>query len=125
VAISVRTRWRPWTGAAVAAALADYADIKFRPVSQQLTNGEIVSLAAIAADVFGLGGRYGDWVTGASDWAIGSLVSAFVKTRLTPAPVPVPTRAAAAPAPAVPAGAFAGVPASGGSQAFDLPMGGF
>jgi hypothetical protein len=117
--ISVQTRWMPWTGAALTAAAADYADIKFKPVSQQLTNGEIVSLAAVAADLFGFGGRYRPGVVGGSDWAVGSLVSTFVRQRLTP-PVPVVTTAARAATPVV-----TGIPASGGSPAFDLPTGGY
>lgn len=121
--LNVQTRVMPWTGAAVAAAAADYADMKFRPVSQQLTNGELVGLATIAADVFGFGGRYRTYITGGSDWAIGNLVSSFVRSRLTP-PVPVTTRTAGGGS-GLPAGALAGVPASGGSSAFDLPTGGF
>lgn len=120
--INVQTRWQPWTGAAVTAAASDYADMKFRPVSSRLTNGELVGLAAIAVDVLGYGGKYRAGVAGGSDWAVGNLVSSFVRTKLT-SPVPVVTTTHAA-ATSNSAG-LAGIPASGGSSAFDLPTGGY
>ena len=117
--INVQTRFMPWAGAGVAAAVGDYADMKFKPLSQNLTNGEIVDLAVIAADIFGLGGRYRPGVVGGSDYAVGSLVSSFVRARLTPAAAAVTTTVAPA------ATTVAGIPASGGSAAFNLPLGGY
>ena len=118
--LNVSTRWVPWAGAAATAAAADYADMKFQPVSGNVTNGELVGLAAIAADVFGYGGRWRTAVQAASDWAVGNFAATFVRGRITP-PATVTTTAAAPGANA----ALAGIPASSGSAAYDLPTGGY
>lgn len=102
----VRSRWRPWTGAGAAAIIAEYADAKGSAVSSTLTNGELVALAAVAADAFGFGGhRWNSYVEGGGSWGAGALIGSLARGRITstnPAPAPK---------------ASGGAPAGGGSPA--------
>ncbi len=119
--------WSEWGGAAGGALVADYADAKLHRYSAQFTNGELVEVGLIALDAFGLldkyGGRYPGVSDGAATWAVGALASRFIQRRLTPTVGAIPTTPTGTPA-AAPAGtpsgaALAGVPASGGSAAFE------
>jgi len=121
--------WYRWGGGAAAAAVADYADVRMRPVSQQLTNSEIVALLALLADATGFqesGPRaptYGDLVRGAADWGAGMLAAGIVRRHLTAsAAPPVPTVVKTV---ANPYSGPAGIPAASMSAAYDLPTGGF
>lgn len=87
--------WR-YGGAAAGGAFADYADVKFKPISDKITNSEAVAGAAIALDVFGLADRYGrhwaDAVDGVADWGVGMLAAGVIRRHLTaPITVAVPT----------------------------------
>lgn len=134
--------WWGWGGGAAAAVLSDYADARMRRISASLTNGELVQIAAVLTEAFDLGARWpaslGKLVDGAADYAFGALVSSIVRRQLRPTAAPIPTVAAApapapaaapppAPAPAAPSPQSSsptpiGVPASGGSAAFNLPI---
>jgi hypothetical protein len=91
--VNLRTRYAPWVGAGAGAVIADVAEVKLHPLSQRLTNRELTAAALVLADAFGFGGRYTEQLHGASDWAVGELVSAIVQPHLTP-PVVVPTTVA-------------------------------
>lgn len=134
IGTALASRWYPWGGAALGAVLADWADLRVaRQYSTRFTNAELVSFGLIAADVFGVfktNPAYRSALTGASDWAVGNLAQSFARQYIVP-PVPVatPKPASTSSNNSVAASTntlgLTGVPASGGSTAFDLPMGGF
>jgi hypothetical protein len=122
-----------WGGGAAAGLAAEYADLRMRPFSANATNSELVALLALATDAFGWLDRnpnYNKGVDGAAGWAAGALTQGIARRRMliqpTPAPVPPPssTPAKTTPPASSPSGPT-GIPAGGGSAAFDLPMGGY
>jgi|BEDMetMinimDraft_1075159.scaffolds.fasta_scaffold04314_2 hypothetical protein len=113
-------------GAAGTGALADYVDLRMAPFSARMTNSELLALILIGADVFNLSTgnpNYNRAIAGGADYGVGVLTAGLLRRRLAP-PVVVPTTPATQTAPSTNPG-LAGVAASGGSAAFDLPMGGF
>jgi hypothetical protein len=122
--------WYLWGGGAAAGGAAEYADVKMRPLSVSATNGELIGLGALAADAFGWfdrNPRYARAVDGAAGWAAGMLTQGILRRRLV---VPtMPTVPVISPQhPSIPASSTkgpTGIPASGGSAAFDLPAGGY
>lgn len=119
-----------YIGAGAAAVAAEYADAKMRRFTQALSNGELTAAAAIALQAFDVLPGYAEYIDGAAEWAVGQLVAGIARRYITPAPLPAPQPTAPvpapapAPAPATPSG-VTGVPSSGGSVAFDLPVPGF
>jgi hypothetical protein len=136
----MRIPWYRWGGGAAAGAVADYLDIRTKPLSTTLTNSELFAGLLLLADAMGWGGQYLEAVHGGADWAAGALTAGIVRRRILPQPT-VTTTVVAPPAPAqttpTPAAthpvqthltvspAVGGVPASAGTAAFDLPMGGY
>lgn len=119
--IDLQSRWKPWAGAAGTSVLAEYLDAKTKPLTTGVSNGELVALGAFAADLFGVGGaKYSRFVTGGSDWAVGSLVGTVLRSRITP---PVSTTTTTATASTKPTATFnsgvTGVPTAGYSAAYD------
>lgn len=82
--MQLRTNWQSWTGGAATAVLAEVADARFKPMSASVTNGNLVNLAAFAADLFGWVPRYRGYVDGGSAYAVGSLVGSAVRGHITP-----------------------------------------
>jgi hypothetical protein len=115
--IDLRSRYTPWGGAAAGAVLADAADARLHPYSERLTNGELASVGMVLGDAFGVGGRYRGYLQGASDWAVGNLVSALVRPHLTP-PIVVPTVTKTPASTGSRSTGPVGVPASSGSAAY-------
>lgn len=128
-----------WGGGAAAGVAGDYLDIKTKPVSTRVTNSEILAGAALAADAMGVYRNarnpkevhYRDAVHGAAAWAAGILAAGIARRHLLPTvsttpttPKPTTTSTSSASASNT-AGGVSGVPASGGSAAFDLPAGGY
>ena len=120
-----------WGGAAVAGAVGDYTDIKLNSYSQSLTNSELWALALIAGEAFNVmpNSRWRPALDGGADWGIGALAAGIARRRLMPpatttvaASVPASTTTSTV-APSTVASGSAGVPASGGSAAFDVPVG--
>lgn len=130
--------WGLWGGGAAAGVLADYVDIKMQPLSSRVTNSELLALAALLVDSAGWADHgkpvYMRAADGAAGWGSGMLAAGIARRRLL-ATVPTVTTQPTAPASAAstpasnPAtmapGGVTGVPASGGSAAFDLPQGGY
>lgn len=120
-----------WGGAAVAGALGDYADIRLNSYSQSLTNSELLAVALAGLEAFNLmsTSKWRPALDGGADWGIGSLAAGIARRRLMPpatttvaTSVPASTTTSTV-APSTTASGSAGVPASGGSAAFDLPVG--
>lgn len=130
----MRIPYTRWGGAAAAGVLADYADVKMKPVSSQLTNSELVAGILLAMDAFGIGGpdgsRNGTLVDAGADYGVGLLAAGIARRHMLP-PAPVVTTAPATTTTTThttttsSANGVTGVPASSGSAAFDLPMGGY
>jgi hypothetical protein len=136
----VNIPWYRWGGGAAAGAVADYLDVRTKPVSTTLTNSELFAGLMLVADALGWGGGYRDAIHGAADWAAGAITAGIVRRRILPQPVatvvttapvttsstttttttrqPVQTHLTVSPG-------VGGVPASAGSPAYDLPMGGY
>jgi len=126
-----------WGGAAVAGALGDYADIRLNSYSQTLTNSEILAIVLAGLEAFNVaaGNRWRPALDGGADWGIGALAAGIARRRLMPpatttTPVTPPATTTTTVTPASHAvtshttlSGRAGVPASGGSAAFDLPTG--
>lgn len=122
-----------WGGAAVAGALGDYADIRLNSYSQSLTNSELLALVLAGLEAFnvGSGNRYRPALDGGADWGIGSLAAGLARRRLMPpatttvavTPTTTTTTTVAPASGSTTLSGNAGVPASGGSAAFDLPTG--
>lgn len=142
--MAFRADWYLWGGGAGIGALAEYADVKMRPVTARATNGELLALAALIAQAFGAGERqartWGRAMDGAAGWAAGMLTEGLVRRGMVSqlaaasATAAVAAKAPSAPAatPSTPPGVrvpnasgSVGVPASAASAAFDLPMGGY
>ena len=117
--------WSRYGGAAGVAAVADYADLKLKPVSATITNSEGIAGLAILADVAGFldrGPRVAQAVDGAADWGVGMLTAGLVRRHFTAPVTATPVATTAAPASVVAsysAGAV-GVPAGNASAAADV-----
>lgn len=127
-----------WGGGAAAGVAGDYLDIKTKPVSSRVTNSELLAGAALAADAFGVYRNarnpkevhYRDAIHGAAAWAAGVLAAGIARRHLLPTvtttpTTPKPTTTTSSASASNTAGGVSGVPASGGSAAFDLPAGGY
>lgn len=121
-------------GGAAAGVVADYLDVKTTPLSTRVTNSELLAGAAIVAQAMHLPvverkPLYAQAVNGAAGWAAGILAAGIARRHLLPptttAPVPTTTTKSTAVNPANTSGGVTGVPASGGSAAFDMPAGGY
>lgn len=122
-------------GGAAAGVVADYLDVKTTPVSTRVTNSELLAGAAIVAQSLHLPALerkplYAQAVNGAAGWAAGILAAGIARRHLlppattTPAPTTTTKSVPANPATST-SGGVTGVPASGGSAAFDMPAGGY
>lgn len=126
-------RTMEYGGAAGLAVVSDWVDSKIKRFVTAATNGQLLKLAVVGADLFGFGNghRYAEPIrTGAAEYAVGSLVSDFTRAQLLKtAPIstaPIITHPAVSTAASHPALAAAtGVPASGSSAALDLATPGF
>ena len=132
--------WYLWGGGAAVGAVAEYADVKMKPVTGRLTNGELVAGLTLIAQAFGAGDRnprtWGRLLDGGAGWAAGMITEGLVRRGMFPAGGVVATTPAGT-ATAHSAGATVsgvravnptgsvGIPASAASAAFDLPMGGY
>lgn len=120
-----------YIGAGIASVAAELADAKLRRLTTQLSNGDLAAAAAIALQAFDMFPGYAEYIDGAAEWAVGQLVGSIARRYIMPAPAPLPApqptapAAPAATAPAPVATGVSGVPASGGSAAFDLPTPGY
>jgi hypothetical protein len=117
-----RPDWNRYGGAVGAAVLADYVDLRARPVSGRMTNSELLALVLALADSFGYNvpfvSNYPGALQGAADWGIGMLAAGIARRRLAPPPPPpVQTTAPFG------AGVAGVVPAASSSAAAELPSG--
>lgn len=75
-----------WGGAAAAAVVADYADVKLAPISSRLTNAELVAAGLLVMDSFNIGissnPNYATAERAAADWGAGSLASGVFRRQL-------------------------------------------
>jgi hypothetical protein len=124
-----------WGGGAAAGVAGDYLDIKTTPVSSRVTNSELLAGGLLVADAMGLmrhslsakGHDYRDALKGGADWAAGVLAAGIARRHLLPTvtTTPTTTKTTTTASASNTAGGVTGVPASGGSAAFDLPAGGY
>lgn len=123
--------WYGWSGAAGGAVIASYLGAKVRPFIGQMGNANLAKYAYIAAQIFQLGRRnnnYTELIDGASEWAVGDLVGGAISNKVlhvTAAPAVTTAHTVTATAAAPATSGATGVPASGGSSAFDLPVPGY
>lgn len=127
--------WGLWSGGAAAGATGDYLDVKTTPLSTRVTNSELFAGAILATQVMNLREItrrpfYNQALNGAAGWATGMLTAGILRRRLLPATTTAPAAATTTATKSVPSasaqpGGVTGVPASGGSAAFDLPAGGY
>lgn len=127
--------YKKWGGAGAVALLSDYADAKMHRFTTSVSNGQILQIGAVAAQVFTrTGAKYRDWIDGAADYAVGNLIRQFVGPHIVRTTVTTPTvtvtatpsrSAVTAATPGGTGSGFSGVPASSGSAVFDQPSPGF
>lgn len=116
--------WNRYGGAALAAAVSDYVDLKMRPVSGRMSNSELLAVGLALADSFGYGvpllSRYPGAQQGAADWAVGMLAAGIARRYIAPPPPPPPPVQQTRPFGAGVAGI---VPSASSSAAAELPSG--
>lgn len=125
--------YQKWAGAGAVALVSDYADNKMKRYLTSLTNGEVVQLGTLAAQIFMKPGKYRLYVDGGADYSVGNLIRRIVGphitgTTTTPVRTVVTPTSTVTPTASLPGGSssgLAGVPASAGSAAFDQPTPGF
>ena len=127
--MTFRTDWNGWIGAAVGAGTSSVVDTRVRPLTTKASNGELLKVLFIAAQVLGWAPKYSGYIDGAAEWAVGSLAGDFVARVTTgalsflPGGSPAPT--VVAPAAAAPATTGVAVPASSANASMDLPTPGY
>lgn len=108
-----------WGGAAAASVVADYADVKMKPLSSRLTNSELVAAVLLAMDAFNFGissnPNYATAERAAADWGAGSLASGIYRRQLI-ASAPAATTTSSSNS----GGSSTGVPAASSSAAAEI-----
>ena len=132
--------YKQWGGAALDGLAAEYADKRMRRFVASLSNGELVELATLAAQLFtGTGSKYRRWIDGAADYAVGQLARNLIGPHITGQVATVPTavtvsakghthtntHTSTASVPGGPSSGLTGVPATNGSAAVDQSTPGF